>query len=368
MRVLYFTAGDSPHDRRFLDALAGSAHQVFALRQFAPTPQTPPDIRELSWSYGMPDFSNWQGWQDAAKQLRTLLNDQNIDLVHAGPIQGPAFLTAWCGFHPLAAMSWGSDLLRKAHRSPWMRYATRTALANTDVFLGDCEAVANEAAAFGFSRNRMVIFPWGVDLQHFSPQKGHDAGQALRSQLGWRDNFVILCNRTWAPLYGVDVLAQAFVRAVRQNPDLRLLLVGDGPWSAYLHNILSPVEDCVHYPGWLAYADLPGVYGAADLFISPSHSDGSSISLLEAMACACPVLVSDIPGNREWVDPGETGELFPDGDVSALQKKILTLAEDSLRLARWGQAARDVAVQRANWSANFQKCLSAYEMAADLRR
>ncbi len=367
MRVLYFTAGDSPHDRRFLDALAGTAHQVFALRQFPEAPQTPAGVRELSWPDGMPDVSNWQGWQAAAKQLKKLLTTLKMDLVHAGPIQGPAFLTACCGFHPLVAMSWGSDLLRKAHRSPWMRYATQTALAKTDVFLGDCQTVADQAAAFGVSRDRMVIFPWGVDLEHFSPQTGQNAGQALRRQLGWQDDFVILCNRTWAPLYGVDVLAKAFVGAVRQKPELRLLLVGDGPEAAAIHRILSPVDSTVHYPGRLDYADLPGIYAAADLFISPSHSDGSSISLLEAMACGCPVLVSDIASNREWVWPDKTGELFRDGDVSALQEKILRLAVSPV-LDRLGQAARGLALRRANWSANFQKCLSAYAMAADLSR
>ena len=372
MRVLYFTAGDSPHDRRFLDALAGTTHQVFALRLFAQSPQTPTRVRELSWPDGMPDVSDRQGWQAAVRQLEKLLTTMKIDLVHAGPIQGPAFLTACSGFHPLVAMSWGSDLLREAHRSPWMQYATQVALTHTDVFLGDCQAVADQAAAFGVSRDRMVIFPWGVDLQHFSPQNGQDAGQAatglaLRRQLGWQDHFVILCNRTWAPIYGVDVLAKAFVAAVDENPDLRLLLVGDGPEAAAIHKILSPVDARVHYPGRLEYADLPGMYAASDLFISPSHSDGSSISLLEAMACGRPVLVSDIPGNREWVAPGRTGDLFPDGDVSVLQERILKLAK-SPALDRLGQAARSLAVRRANWWVNFQKCLSAYVMAVDLRR
>ena len=59
------------------------------------------------------------------------------------------------------------------------------------------------------------------------------------------------------------------------------------------------------------------MYRAADLYLSASHSDGSSVSLMEALGCGLPVLVSDIPGNREWVTDGEQGWLFPDGDDAA---------------------------------------------------
>ncbi len=364
MRVLYFTAKDSPHDRRFLRALAGTQYQVFALRQTACSPATPEGIQELRWPVDAPDWSHWDSWQDGKAQFVALLNEIQPDVVHAGPLQGPAFLTALTGFHPLVTMSWGSDLLLKAKRSPWMRQVTAYTLERTDILLADCQTVADEAAWYGFSQEGVVRFPWGVDLAHFSPENGAAAGGALRSALGWEDKVILLCNRTWSPVYGVDVLAQSFVLAVKENPDMRLLLVGSGPQTDAIRRVLAPVSDKVNYPGQVSREELPGLYSAADLFISPSHCDGSSVSLLEALACSKPVLVSDIPSNREWVKPGEAGDLFKDGDILSLKEKILEMAGDP-HLSEYGARARALAEQRADWQVNFQKLLFAYRKALE---
>ena len=363
MRVLYFTEKDSPHDRRFLNALSETTHQVYALRQISCSPQTPMGVGELTWPDGCPDWSDWRGWQAGREQLKQILEEIKPDLVHAGPVQGPALLTALAEFHPLVTMSWGSDLLRCAHRSPWMRRATAYTLERTDVLFADCQAVAGEADRFGFPQEKVVRFPWGVDLDHFSPDNGEAAGRLLRRALGWEAQFVILCNRSWSPLYGVDLLAQAFVNAVQVNPDLRLLLVGGGPQADIIHHILSEVRDKVAFPGWVSREKQPGFYCSSDLYISPSHCDGSSISLLEALACGRPVLVSDIPGNREWVRPGDVGDLFQDGNLTSLTDQLLKMAE-SPHLKVYKEHARVVAERRADWQVNFRKLLAGYQKVA----
>ncbi|MCK5428083.1 MAG: glycosyltransferase, partial [Anaerolineales bacterium] len=85
--------------------------------------------------------------------------------------------------------------------------------------------------------------------------------------------------------------------------------------------------------------------------------------LLEAMACGRPALASDIPGNREWITPGENGWLFPDGDADALAQAILLAIKERDKLTEMGGAARNLAEQRADWEKNFQVLLSAYELA-----
>ena len=362
MRILYFTEKDTPHDRRFLTAVARTEHEVYALRQHPCDPEPIATITELNWPAGQPDWSGWEGWQGGAAQLGSILEEVKPDLVHAGPVQGPAFLTALAGFHPLVTMSWGSDMLLKTQRSPWMREVTRYTLARTSVFLGDCQTVVDAALAYGMQPDRIVSFPWGVDLDYFSEQNGGAAGRELRDSLGWGDQFVVMCNRAWYPLYGVDVLAKAFAAAVKENQKLRLMLIGEGPLSVDIYRALLPVLDKVYLPGWLNKSYLPGAYCGADLFVSPSHSDGSSISLLEAMACSCPVLVSDIPSNQEWVQPGEVGDLFRDGDVGSLTQKLFQMAADP-NLAQVGVKAREVVEDRADWGKNFQKLIFSYQIA-----
>ncbi len=365
MRVLYFTEKDSPHDQRFLRALAGTPHQVFVLRQTHCSPDTPKGITEVRWPEGVPVWSSWQGWELGQKQLSELLAGIEPDLVHAGPVQGPALMTALTGFHPLVTMSWGSDLLLRSKRSPWMRMATAYTLARTDILLADCRTVADEAARWDFPKERIVQFPWGVDLDNFSPENANEAGRALRKDLGWEESFIILCNRTWAPIYGVDVLAKSFVEASREISALRLILAGTGPQADRIRKILQPVKDKVWFPGRVKRERMPGLYGAADLYISPSHSDGSSVSLMEALACGRPVLVSDIPSNREWVRPGEVGELFKDGAVSSLKTQLLRMTVDP-KLVQYGKKARTLAEHRADWHENFQDLMAAYSQAINI--
>ena len=364
MRILYFTERDGPHDQRFLTALAGTEHQVFTLRQKQCVPASITGITELAWPGEQPNWSNWCGWEAGKAQFLKVLDDVQPELVHAGPVQGPALLAALADFHPLLTMSWGSDLLLRAKRSPWMRQATQFTLDRTDIFLGDCQTVLDEAAAYRFSPSRMVRFPWGVDLNHFSPHQAESAGLEYRKSLHWEDHFILLCNRTWSLIYGVDLLAKAFAAAVKENKNIRLLLVGDGPQSDLIHQILDPVLECVHFPGWLSRQEILKAYGAADLFVSPSHCDGSSVSLLEALACGLPVLTSDIPSNREWVTPGKVGDLFRDGDAIALTKKLLNMAETST-LKHMGEKSHQLAEERADWRKNFQILLGAYQMACN---
>ena len=82
------------------------------------------------------------------------------------------------------------------------------------------------------------------------------------------------------------------------------------------------VLDRVQFGGQVSQRDLPRWYHKADLYISPSHIDGSSVSLMEALACGLPALVSDIPANREWVSEGVNGWLFPDGNADILADRF----------------------------------------------
>ena len=179
------------------------------------------------------------------------------------------------------------------------------------------------------------------------------------------ESFTLLSTRSWEPVYGVDVLAKAFVRAARERPDLRLILLGGGSQSGLLRCIFEEggVIDRVQFAGQVSNADLPRYHRSADLYVSASHSDGSSISLLETMACGTPAIVSDIPGNREWVEAGVNGWLFRDGDDSSLCELILRAMDDRSHLEMMGQAGRRLAEQRADWKQNFPHLLQAYDIA-----
>jgi glycosyltransferase involved in cell wall biosynthesis len=369
LRVLYFTRDYTPHDHRFLSALAETPHTIFSLRlerrgrQLEDRP-LPPQVEQVQWNGGQHPVSLIEA-PALLTDLKRVIQRVQPDVIHAGPIQSAALLAALSGFQPLVSMSWGSDLLKDADRDWKMRLATRYTLSRTTVLAGDCEAVRQKAMAFAFPAERVVLFPWGVDLQRFSP--GEPSG--LRSRLGWEDAFVVLSLRTWEPIYGVDVVVKAFCQAAEQEPRLRLLLLGGGSQANMLRQMLARngLLERVHFGGQVSGDELPAYYRAADLYVSASHSDGSSVSLMEALGCGLPVLVSDIPGNREWIRPQEkAGWLFPDGDSTGLAAGMLRAADQEADLQERQNAARALAERRADWRINFKQLLHAYDLAREL--
>jgi glycosyltransferase involved in cell wall biosynthesis len=242
-----------------------------------------------------------------------------------------------------------------------MKWITKFTLNHSTIFLGDCDAVRKKAIAFGFPKQKIVQFPWGVDLHRFNP----DRIQSLRERWGWQDNFVILSLRSWEPIYGVDTVVKAFCLAQKEQPNLRLLLLGNGSQAGIIRSLIESegAAEKVFFGGQVSQKDLPRYYQSSDVYLSASHSDGSSVSLMEAMASGLPALVSDIPGNREWIIENENGWLFPDGDVSALKNQILQIYHQNNDLPRISLNARRQAEEKADWSKNFKQLLLAYQLA-----
>jgi glycosyltransferase involved in cell wall biosynthesis len=377
MHLLYFSRDYTSHDHRFLAALAKSEHRVSYLRlersgfQFEKR-ALPPEIEIIPWRGGQAP-ARLQDGLSLLNDLRRVIRDVKPDLIQAGPIQRCAFLVALAGFKPLVSMSWGYDLLQDARRGPAWEWATRYTLARSAALVCDCDTIRQIAVSYGMSGERIVAFPWGIDLDHFAPCEKPAPSNAPGAP------FDLLSTRGWEPIYGVDVIGRAFVKVAARRPELRLTMLGNGSQSGALRQILSQgvmtgpqpglqteapaASHQVLFPGQVGYADLPRYYHAADLYVSASHSDGTSISLLEAMACGRPALVSDIPGNREWVKPGVNGWLFQDGEAEALAQAILHAVENRPRLPEMGRAARQIAERRADWNKNFPQLYRAYEIA-----
>lgn len=355
----------------------------------------PPQVTRLSF-YPPVSQAGLQDGPRLLRQLQGMLRDVQPEIVQAGPIQRSGLLVALAGFHPLISMSWGYDLLIDARRGRAWDWATRYTLRHSDALLGDCDTIRNLAIEYSMAPDRIVTFPWGVDLTHFTP--------ALQApQLLDGAPFTLLSTRSWEPIYGVDVLTQAFVLAARRRPELRLVMLGGGSQAGLVRKTLAglgphtdpgygPSElleqapghrqgtpgsemamarwadseltvNRVSFPGQVSYRDLPRLYRRADLYVAASHSDGTSISLIEALACGVPALVSDIPGNREWIIPGENGWLFPDGDARAMAEGIIRALDERSRLAEMGRRARQVAESRADWNRNFPKLYELYDLA-----
>ncbi len=357
-----------------------TGHEIFFLRledhgaAYEDRP-VPAGVTLIQWAGGRAPVGVRAGPRLVA-DLRRVIRALQPDLIQAGPVQRCAFLVALAGFRNLITMSWGYDLLIDVNNGKAWQWATRFTLRRSAAFVGDCETIRTIAQTYGMRPDKIVTFPWGADTHKFapSPPSVHNPQftihhshfpNTLRGRKGWNaDCFVLLSTRGWTELYGVEDLVTAFVRLAPEFPELRLFMLGGGPLAGRIHAAIqrAGLIDRVHFPGQINQRDLPGYYRAADLYISTSHSDGASISLLEALASGTPVLLSDIPGNREWLAGDDVGWLFPDGDARGLEHAIRHALTHRDQLPRMAQSARRLAEERGDWEKNFPHLLEAWEM------
>jgi len=379
MKILYFSRNYTPHDFRFLNSLSKTEHEIFYLKLEANQRQVedrpvPENIQQILWAGGQRAFK-WSDLPRLVLDFRSIAKKIKPDIVHAGPIQTCAFIAVLSGFRPILTKSWGYDLVKDADSSKWMQWVTRYTLKRSAFFTSDANVTRDKAVLFGMKPENIVVFPWGVNIERFAPKRdggrktkdGKPSSSVRRPQ---SKAITLFCNRTWEPIYGVDVLAKAFVKVAQMNPNVNLILLGGGSQGANIRRILmnGGVMERVHFGGQVRQRDLPRWYHMADIYISPSHVDGSSVSLLEALACGMPCLVSDIAGNKEWVEEGVNGWTFRDGNVDDMAEKILLAIKSRRSWGRIGKAARKTAEERADWKKNFGKLLEAYNVIARSKR
>lgn len=371
MRVLFFSDNTSDHNRRFLEKLTQSELDVWF---FDPTTDRLPENWLPSGVHWVPTTkridreaepaafaASVAAFQDLLKRIRP-------DLIHAGPTYNCGYMTALSGFHPWLLTSWGSDILYQIDQGQQWRQATRIALSGADAFFCDCDAVrAGAKGIANLEEDRIVQFPWGIRKGSFGPAGPLPPPLEFEREAGTQ---VLISTRSWEPIYGIHVLLQAFAKAHSADASLRLLLLGRGSEAQQVQQYIDAhgVKDVVHIPGNIARADMPKWFRAADIYVSCSQSDGTSVSLLEAMATGLPAVVTDLPANREWVTEGQNGWLAAADSPSAFADRILRAARLSPeQRKRMAECNQKIVAERADWDRNFPRLVKMYKQLTSIR-
>ena len=216
----------------------------------------------------------------------------------------------------------------------------------TDAFIGVADAHADHLVQNErFPAGKVNTIYNGVDCDRFKPQ---DAS-IIRRELGIAAD---------APVVGIlaalrpeknHELFLAGAKEIRQAvPAAQFIVVGDGPKRAELAQLASELglADAVHFVG--SRSDVPTLLAACDIVALTSHNEASPVSILEALACGVPVVASNVGSVRETVVDGETGRLFPAGDLAAFVSATVELLKSPAERQRLGAEGRRRV--EAHWS------------------
>lgn len=273
-------------------------------------------------------------------------------LVQVGPLTWPGAIVASMWGGPLIAASWGFDLMHDIDEDPSALMQARDVLRRADLVFVDNDGPARRAHELGASSAAVVAFPWGIDLAAFTSTPAE------------RDEHRIVSVRRHEPLYRVDDVINAFAIAATSDDRLRLSMAGSGSLTASLQEraVEQGIADRVEWLGDLSAEGLGSLLRSSGMYVSSSPVDGSSVSLLEAMASGIAVAVTDIEGNRHWVDE-RTGWMFPPGDTDALASLMVHLTAGATDLTERRRRARERVAAEADWEATVARFPSFAESA-----
>lgn len=198
-----------------------------------------------------------------------------------------------------------------------------------------------------FPRERVLRLPPGVDLEEYRP--GLTSGLMHRHHIRGR---VLLYAGHLSEGRGVELLVQAFARALSQGGDWNLALAGDGPLRGALRTQVERlgIASSVHWLGEVEEAELPGLLGASTLLAVPGSSrEVLGTHIPRALACGLPVISSDAPALHYLVRPEESGLIAKAGDLEAWCQALRRAAADPELRRRWARHARAQAEAELSW-------------------
>ncbi len=179
-------------------------------------------------------------------------------------------------------------------------------------------------------KRETFYFPYAIDMEWFVEKSMRVRAERdrRREELGLQaGDYVVIGVMKWSHREDPVTLINAMLLAVPAVPNIKLVLVGDGPLRQKVEARKSIAPERIITPGYVKYSELPQYYSVADIFVHPAESEPYGVSVQEAMACGLPVIVSDMVGAAaDLLERGKNGDVFPVGQERVLAKLIVAYA------------------------------------------
>ncbi len=282
----------------------------------------------------------------------------------------PHMAAGWAHIAHTLGLVKNQHLASGARPEPAIRIQVETEIAqHADLLIASTADEGEELVdAYGASPARVFIVPPGVDLATFRPLDRTEA----RRKIGLDGPMVLFVGRL-ERLKGVEVAIGALaLLGDRAHPDLRLVVLGedsrDGDESEKerLKAVASTlgIRDRVDFLGSVAHHELPYFYSAANVCVMPSYSESFGLVGLEAQACGCPVVASDVPGLRSVIRDGVSGYLIAGDDPAEYADRIGRLLADP-ELARQFGCRASLLAQRFSWTRTADRLDALFDDAVE---
>jgi len=286
--------------------------------------------------------------------LRRALRAISPDLLIAYRAVSYGFSAARTGFHPMVLAAQGMFIASRA-TPRFSRFFARRAVRAADLLHSWAPVMTANMVRLGADPGRILTLTRGVDETRFVPAEEPPPPLTLVS------------TRQLERYYNFPTLIEAVRLARQEIGEVRYLVAGEGGARAELEDLSrrKRLEGVVTFLGAVTRDRLPNLLRSAHLYVAAVPSDGTSMSLLEAMAAGVVPIIADNESNRFWIADGTGGRLVPAFDARAYAAAVL----EAWRTPEWRRRVREhnreSVKQRASWNRNMAAFAEAYrELAA----
>lgn len=244
------------------------------------------------------------------QKIKEILTESQPDLVHIHQVNRLAyFVSRACGKMgiPCVTTAWGSDVLLVPDQNRFFRFLVKQTLKRSHFITADSQQMITAMLTLEPDEEKYVWLQYGIDpVEPKEKQK------------------IIYSNRLHKPLYRIDKIIEYFADFATKHQDWKLVIGAIGEESDRLKELTNKagLSDRVEFVGWLEKEDNQRWYAVSSVYISIPESDGTSVSLLEAMSANCIPIVSDLEVSREWIESGKNG-IIEDGTTNPLAQALM---------------------------------------------
>lgn len=342
MKLLFLSDSSSYHTKRWVDYFVDKGHKCYlaSLEKSLGTKAAEIYISPKT------EFS-FLKYIFALSQVKNLIQNINPDLVNAHFVPNYGLLGALSRKTPLVISTWGSDILLSPKKSFFHRARAKYVLSKADLVTCDGTNLSKELVKLEVPEEKIILAPMGVEQRLLIERK--DGFER-------KNDIVILSTRSLEPVYDLKTLIKAVPLIIQKaNKKIKLWITGLGSQEQELKKLSMElkVEKNVEFKGYVSRDNLEELFQKADIYISTSLSDSTSVSLLEAMASGLVPVVTNIPGNREWVEDGKNGFLLTPGDYHSLTEKVIWIMDNFKDIEKLRAENQKIILEKALWEKNM---------------
>jgi len=285
--------------------------------------------------------------------LKKIIKHFQPDILHAHYATSYGLVGALSGFHPFVISSWGSDVMKFPNKNFVAKSILKYNFRSADALCATSHVIKEYISKI--STKPVSVIPFGIDGTVFKPF-------AKVSPFG-DGHFVIGCIKSLESIYKIDVLIKAFASLAIKYPDVRLLIIGQGSQAEKLKTLVKELdlENKVSFTGRVPFNEIASYYNMLNVLVNISEYESFGVSVIEAMACGKPVVVSNVGGLAEIVENDHLGLKVNVDAADETAAAIERLISEPELYASISNQARVHVMEKYNWENNLSAMIHLYE-------